>query len=201
MTYSSSSLSKAFYIEVSLEEQRLWLRRNRQVLFEAPVSTGKNGPGEISGSGCTPRGWHVIRAKIGADCPMNAVFVGRRLTGESYSDELHCRYPERDWILTRILWLSGLEPGRNRFGRVDTLRRYIYIHGCSAREPMGIPRSHGCIRMHNREVVELFDRVSVGTRVLILEEGGQKAQVFGEAAVEPTRGRIYSGSWSTRPAD
>jgi lipoprotein-anchoring transpeptidase ErfK/SrfK len=95
------------------------------------------------------------------------VFVGRRPTGELFGDELQARHPGRDWILTRILWLSGLEPGRNRLGNVDTMRRYIYIHGSPDAARMGTPGSHGCIRMHNADVIDLFDRVPAGTRVLI----------------------------------
>jgi lipoprotein-anchoring transpeptidase ErfK/SrfK len=112
---------------------------------------------------------HRIRLKIGAGCPRNAVFVGRRPTGEIYSAELAAAQPQRDWILTRILWLSGLEPGRNRGGSVDTLRRFIYIHGCPDNVPMGVPLSHGCIRMRNRDLLELFERVDNGTLVEIVE--------------------------------
>lgn len=118
-------------------------------------------------SGCTPRGMHRIRIKIGAGCPANAVFVGRRATGEIYSQGLAAQQPRRDWILTRILWLSGCESGRNRGGCVDTLRRFIYIHGCPDSEPMGEPASHGCIRMRNRDITELFDFVETGTPVVI----------------------------------
>lgn len=139
------------------------------MLSEYPVSTARNGPGEGYGSGCTPRGWHVVRARIGAGAPPNAVFVGRRPTGEIYSPGLAARFPDRDWILTRILWLSGLEPGRNRLGRVDSMRRYIYIHGTPDSEPMGVARSHGCVRMRNSDLLELFDLTPVGTPVHLQE--------------------------------
>jgi lipoprotein-anchoring transpeptidase ErfK/SrfK len=129
------------------------------------VSTAKNGPGERSGSFCTPRGGHIVRARIGAGQPENAVFVRRRPTGELWSPELHARYPGRDWILTRILWLSGCEPGRNRLGEVDTMRRYIYIHGSPDPAEMGKPGSIGCVRMRNRDIVELFDLVPAFTPV------------------------------------
>jgi lipoprotein-anchoring transpeptidase ErfK/SrfK len=125
--------------------------------------------GERKGSYCTPRGRHVIRAKIGAGAPVNSVFVERRPTGEIYSPELAARFPGRDWILTRILWLSGCEPGFNRLGDVDTMRRYIYIHGSPDSAVMGTPGSIGCVRMHNEDLVDLFDRVPVGTPVNILE--------------------------------
>jgi lipoprotein-anchoring transpeptidase ErfK/SrfK len=121
------------------------------------VSTAKKGPGEKNGSLCTPRGRHLVRAKIGAGQPLNAVFVRRRPTGEVWTPQLHEQYPGRDWILTRILWLSGCELGRNRLGDVDTMRRYIYIHGSPDSAEMGKPGSIGCIRMRNRDIVELFD--------------------------------------------
>ena len=123
------------------------------------VSTAKNGAGEKNGSFCTPRGGHIVRARIGAGQPLNTVFVRRRPTGEVWTPELHAAYPGRDWILTRILWLSGCEVGRNRLGDVDTMRRYIYIHGSPDIAEMGKPGSIGCIRMRNQDIVELFDRV------------------------------------------
>jgi len=133
-----------------------------------PIATARNGVGEKSGSNCTPRGKHIIRAKIGAGCPVNTVFVGRRPTGEIYSPELKEKFPDRDWILTRILWLSGCEVGFNRLGNVDTMRRYIYIHSTPDSVPMGIPVSHGCILMRASDIIELFDRVPVGTSVNIV---------------------------------
>jgi hypothetical protein len=156
-------------IQIGLAEQRLRLLDARGLVAEWPVSTARNGPGEQHGSECTPRGWHSIRAMIGAGSVEGTVFAGRRPTGETYTPELGAAHPERDWILTRILWLSGLEPGVNRLGRVDSMRRFIYIHGCPDSEPMGVPQSHGCIRMRNADVVELFNRVRPGTRVLIQE--------------------------------
>lgn len=131
------------------------------------ISTARNGLGEKLGSNCTPRGRHVIRAKIGAGMPLNTVFRGRRPTGEIYSTDLAEQQPDRDWILTRILWLSGCEPGFNRLGDVDTMRRYIYIHGCPDTEPMGIPHSIGCVRMRNTDIMEMFDLVPAGTQVEI----------------------------------
>jgi len=155
-------------IDISIAEQRLRLLDEADgVLAEYAVSTAANGPGEIKNSCCTPRGKHVVRAKIGEGKPLGTVFIGRRPTGETWSPQLAAQHPERDWILTRILWLSGCEPGVNRLGNVDSMQRYIYIHGTPDAEPMGIPRSHGCIRMRNAEIVELFDRVPAGTPVVI----------------------------------
>lgn len=155
-------------IPVKLQQLRLYDDR-QNLLRQYSVSTATNGVGELKGSCCTPRGKHVVRAKIGKGLAENAILVGRRPTGELYSAEMRERFPERDWILTRILWLSGCEPGFNRLGTTDTMRRYIYIHGSPDSAPMGIPGSHGCIRMRNRDVVELFDLVAVGTEVEIIE--------------------------------
>ncbi len=157
------------WLEVSLAEQQCQLWQDNNVVFTAPVSTALNGAGEQEGSGCTPRGWHIIRASIGHGQPENAVFVGRRATGEIYADDLSEKFPDRDWILTRILWLSGLEVGKNRLGNVDTMRRYIYIHGCPDALPMGQALSHGCIRMHNRDLLTLFEQVKPGLKVWIHE--------------------------------
>lgn len=139
-------------------------------LREYLVSTAKAGVGEVSGSYRTPRGQHLIRAKIGAGQPENTVFVRRRPTGELWTPELAAQFPGRDWILTRILWLSGCEPGRNRCGDVDTMRRYVYIHGSPDSAEMGVPGSHGCIRMRNADIVELFDRVPCYSEVEITED-------------------------------
>ena len=130
-----------------------------------PVSTGKNGAGEEYGSYCTPRGKHIVRAKIGAGAPVNTIFVRRRPTGEIYTPELGARHPARDWILTRILWLSGCEPGYNRLGSCDTMRRYVYIHGTPDSVRMGQAGSHGCVRMRNADMMELFDLAPMGIEV------------------------------------
>lgn len=157
-------------LDVSLAEQRLRLLDDQgNVVKDYSVSTARNGAGERNGSECTPRGRHVVRARIGAGCPVNTVFKGRRPTGEIYSEALRRRYPGRDWILTRILWLSGLEPGFNRLGEVDTMRRFIYIHGAPDDDPMGVPGSHGCVKMRNADVIELFERVPAGTPLTIRE--------------------------------
>ncbi len=156
------------YIVVGISAQRLQLvAASGEVLLDCRVATAKNGAGEKKNSECTPRGWHRIRAKIGAGCAANTVFVGRRATGEIYTPALRASHPQRDWILTRIMWLCGEEPGRNRFGDVDTMARYIYIHGCPDEDAMGVASSHGCIKMRNSDVIDLFNRVPVGIRIRI----------------------------------
>lgn len=156
-------------IDIDLTAQRLQLLDGVTRLREYAVSTAVNGPGEIGGSGCTPRGRHRIRAKIGTGLPNGAVLRARRWTREVWSPELGARYPGRDWILSRILWLSGVENGRNRLGCVDTFRRYIYLHGTPDVEALGRPASHGCVRMRNEDVIELFDLVCAGTDVELHE--------------------------------
>lgn len=154
-------------IEIDIGMQQLRLFRETAVVFQCPVSTALNGSGERMGSECTPRGEHRIRLKIGNGCPRNAVFVGRRFTGEIYTPAMTESDPGRDWILTRIIWLSGLQTGFNRGGECDSLRRFIYIHGTPKSEPMGEPRSHGCIRLYNDDLIHLFDNVENGMRVVI----------------------------------
>ena len=149
-------------IEIDATGQKLVIG-NRTYL----VSTSKNGLGEKNGSFCTPRGRHIVRAKIGTGLPNGTVFVRRRPTGEIWTPELHASYPARDWMLTRILWLSGCEVGKNRLGDVDTMRRYIYIHGSPESTEMGKPGSIGCVRMRNTEITELFDLVPPYTTVEI----------------------------------
>lgn len=155
------------HLDVSIASQQLILFEDEQVIKRYPISTAKNGPGQLKGSECTPTGWHRIRVKIGAGAPINSVFIGRRQTGEIYTSQLAAQQPARDWILSRILWLSGLEPGHNRYGNVDSCWRYIYIHGCPDELMCGEPASHGCIRMANADVIELFDAVQPGCKVMI----------------------------------
>jgi lipoprotein-anchoring transpeptidase ErfK/SrfK len=155
-------------IEISISKQTLKLLDNAgKVKAKYRVSTATNGVGCEKDSGCTPLGEHIIRAKIGAGAEPNSVFVGRRATGEICTPELMAQYPNRDWILTRILWLSGKEVGKNRLGNVDTMQRYIYIHGTPDSTDMDKIGSHGCIRMRNSDVIALFDLVEIGTSVFI----------------------------------
>jgi hypothetical protein len=155
------------YLSISIPEQTATLWMDRVPCNTWRVSTARKGPGELRGSECTPRGWHRIRAKIGAGAPIGSVFKARRATGELFTPELEARFPDRDWILSRILWLGGLEPGYNRYGNVDTTWRYIYIHGSPESGVDGTPKSHGCVRMTSDDILELFDRVPVGFLVHI----------------------------------
>ncbi|KAF0815058.1 hypothetical protein IGB42_00135 [Andreprevotia sp. IGB-42] len=162
------------HIRIDLAQQTLTLYSGSdEMLHRFVISSARNGTGELTGSYRTPRGRHRIRAKIGAGAPSGAVFRGRRPTGEVWSPELAAAHPQRDWILSRILWLCGEQPGFNRSGQVDSMRRYIYIHGTPDTEPMGKPASHGCIRMRNADVVALFDLVACGIAVEIVAPAGE----------------------------
>lgn len=155
-------------IEINITKQTLKLLDDSGSLVKCySVSTALNGPGEEADSHCTPRGRHVIRAKIGTGQAVSTVFKRRRPTGEIYTPQLGEQFPGRDWILTRILWLSGCEPGYNRLGSCDTMRRYIYIHGTPDERLLGVPASHGCVNMRNADLLELFELVSAGTMVHI----------------------------------
>lgn len=154
-------------IDVDINKQQLSLLLDDKVIAQYNVSTAKNGIGQILGSECTPLGLHIIELKIGADAEENTVFVGREKSGEIFTEKLREENPHRDWILTRILWLSGLEDGKNKGGEVDTKSRYIYIHGCPDSDSFSAPSSHGCVKMRNKDVIKLFENVDVGTHVLI----------------------------------
>lgn len=166
---SELKLNYKKYIDVDVTNQRLSLIENNSVVKQFPVSTAKNGLGEKNGSECTPRGLHLIRAKIGKDAKENTVFIARRSSGEIYSSALRLQFPERDWILTRILWLSGLETGKNRGGEVDTMRRYVYIHGSPDDDSFEAPSSHGCVKMRNKDIIELYEQTETGLPVSIHE--------------------------------
>ncbi len=154
-------------IAIDLGAQTLSLLDGEELIRTYPVSTAANGPGEQLDSECTPRGRHVIDEKFGDGCAPDTVFVGRRPTGETYTAALRERDPGRDWIVTRILWLAGTEPGRNAGGDVDTKSRYIYLHGTPDDTDMSVPGSHGCVRMRNADIIELYELVSPGTEVVI----------------------------------
>lgn len=158
-------------IKISIHQQQLYLLLDETTTLTYPISTAKNGVGQQQNSGCTPLGEHQICEKFGENFPINSVFVARQFTGEIYDAQLAKQFPQRDWILSRILWLDGCESGFNQGenidGVCDSRSRYIYIHGTPDSEPMGVALSHGCVRMRNVDVIDLFDKVDVGTKVLI----------------------------------
>lgn len=162
-------VNKKKHIVINISEQWLRLFNGDEIIKEYDVSTAKNGPGELMGSECTPRGKHVIDEMIGEGCETDTIFIARQPSGELYHSSLREQFPERDWIVTRILWLSGLEPGKNKGGKNDSHDRYIYIHGSPDDVSMGSPGSRGCIRMRNEDVIELFNQVDIGTPVIINE--------------------------------
>jgi len=157
------------WLRIDLAAQQLEVVDGDRIAASFAVSTAERGAGERSGSAQTPRGAHAVRELIGDRAPCGTVFVGRQPTGEICTRELRAAHPDRDWILSRVIWLAGLEDGRNRGGDVDTYDRFIYIHGTPDDEPVGVPRSHGCIRMRNADVIALFAMVEIGTRVQIEE--------------------------------
>ncbi|GAB3339534.1 cell wall-recycling L,D-carboxypeptidase ElsL [Chromohalobacter beijerinckii] len=156
---------RGVWLEIDLGAQSLTIREGSACRETFAISSGAHGIGQHEGSGQTPVGWHYVRAIIGSGLPPGSVFRGRRPTGEVFSPELARTHPERDWILTRILWLCGLERGVNRGGDVDSQRRYIYLHGTPADQPMGTPASHGCIRLRDEALLAVFEATPAGTPV------------------------------------
>lgn len=164
----ASEVTQAIVVDVAA--QRLYLFERGAFAAAYPVSTAERGTGNREGSMRTPLGLHRVAEKFGGDAPTGMIFRGRQATGEiaeilTGADER----AQRDDVTTRILWLDGLEPGVNRGGDVDSKRRYIYIHGTPEEGRIGRPASHGCVRMTNADVIELFDRVEIGALVDIIE--------------------------------
>lgn len=155
-------------IIIEVESHRLSLYEKQILLCQYPVRIATKGLGEKQGSFKTPRGKHIIRSKVGAGASAYAVFKSRRPTGEILTENLFISAPNRDWILGRILWLSGTEIGFNRLGDVDTMRRYIYIHGSPEQCFNKQEGSKGCIRMQPLDIVALFDQVAIGDTVEVL---------------------------------
>lgn len=180
----------AYWVEClspdSTSENRQTNAKFIHVLKTWPVSSAKAGVGNLRGSQQTPLGWFEVRIKIGEGMAENSVFVGRRATGEIYSEDLATQYPNRDWILTRVLWLTGMQKGLNRrqtgedSAKCDTLSRFIYFHGTPENrlEPIGEPHSHGCLRMGNEDLLALFELVSKHTKILIAEPEFAEIQPF-----------------------
>ncbi|OGT50377.1 MAG: hypothetical protein A3E82_05030 [Gammaproteobacteria bacterium RIFCSPHIGHO2_12_FULL_38_11] len=146
-------------ITINITQQKLYLKNsNDEIISEYIISSAKNGIGEKKGSGQTPLGLHTIYQKIGEAMPIFTVFKGRTPTGEIWNADLSQQYPDRDFILTRILWLTGPQ---------TPLDRYIYIHGTSDEAYLGTPQSHGCIRMRNTDLIDFFEKVLEGESVFI----------------------------------
>ncbi len=164
------------YIIVKLDQQRLLcFDHNGKALCDYPVSTSSLGAGNQNGSFKTPLGEHSIAQKIGAGCAINEVFVGRKALGELNVLRAANEALPEDLITSRILWLQGEEPGlnkgiNNKGEGVDSYLRYIYIHGTAHENKIGQPASHGCVRMRNKDVIELFDLVNEGCKVILQEK-------------------------------
>ena len=144
-------------INISVSSQKLSLFQEGELVSSYKVSTALKGVGQEKNTNKTPLGNHIIRAMIGRNLPIYAVIKARRFTNEIWTKELDDPSITVDWILSRVIWLSGKDLGRNRLGNVDTMQRYIYIHGTNEEHLLGTPSSHGCIRMSNEDVIELFD--------------------------------------------
>lgn len=151
---------------VCVDQQMFRIIENGDVIWQAQCSTAANGTGSQSGSYKTPLGWHRVAEKYGSRAAWGQEFVARRPTRTVWQpgDDT-----EKDMVLTRILWLDGLEPGRNKGGEVDSYHRYIYIHGTNGEEDIGTPASMGCVRLLNDDVIEAYELIPVDTRVLITE--------------------------------
>ena len=157
-----------YSVKVVVSEQALYLYKGGEIVKTYPVSTSKYGTGNRLGSGKTPLGTHKVERKIGAEAPLYTIFRNRVNTKQLVAPNFSPRPSGKDFVTTRILWLRGLEPGVNKGGRIDSFRRCIYIHGTPDEGLIGSPASHGCIRMKNKDVAELFDAVPVGALVEIL---------------------------------
>ncbi len=149
---------------VSVASQQLIGIKDGQVVFAYPCSTASNGTGNLEGSNKTPLGWHIIDERYGEGLPWGAIFKERRYIKRNWEPQ---NPTSEDLILTRIMWLRGLEPGLNAGGKIDSHARYIYIHGTPEEHLLGTPASKGCIRLANRDVMDVFSVTKTGTKVLI----------------------------------
>ena len=153
---------------VSIEKQKLYHIKNNKIISEFIISSSAYGTGNKAGSNKTPLGLHKVKQKYGEKTPINGRMVGRVFYGEIATIYKDSTKSKTDDVTTRILWLEGLEHGRNKGEGIDSFKRYIYIHGTSEEGRLGTPASHGCIRMKNKEVIDLYNKVAIGTLVLIL---------------------------------
>jgi lipoprotein-anchoring transpeptidase ErfK/SrfK len=152
---------------VDIAGQRLYVVDNGRITQSYAVSTALKGPGCDQDSYQTPTGLHRISDKIGDDAATGTVFEGREPTGELAEVEQTDHDTGKDQITSRILWLSGMQPGINQGEGVDTYQRYIYIHGTNEEGRIGQAVSHGCIRMKNADVIALFQQVETDTPVIV----------------------------------
>ena len=155
-------------IFVSIKNQKLYHIKNNRVINNYSVSSSKYGTGNKNGSNKTPLGLHKIKEKHGEGVPINGKMVGRIFYNQIANIYKDTTESKTDDITSRILWLEGIEKGKNKGEGIDSYSRYIYIHGTSEEGKLGTPASHGCIRMKNKDVIDLYNKVEVGTLVLIL---------------------------------
>ena len=167
MLFSTITYAESAYIEVDISEQRLYLIENSLIKASYPISTSKYGEGSIENSFKTPLGEHSIKEMIGEEAEINTIFTSRINTKRSATIIDQFEDTDNDYVTSRIMWLDGEEEGFNKGGNVDSYRRYIYIHGTHEEGLIGTKASHGCIRMFNYDVIELFNLVNIGTKVLI----------------------------------
>lgn len=153
---------------ISIENQELYYIRNKTVVNTFIISSSKYGTGNENGSNKTPLGIHKVKEKHGEDTPLNGIMVGRIFNGKIAKVYHDTTRSKTDDITTRILWLEGMEEGKNKGIGIDSYKRYIYIHGTSEEGRLGMPASHGCIRMKNKDIIDLYRIIEVGTLVLIL---------------------------------
>ena len=166
--FSAVNISAMTYkIDIDISQQRLYLKKNDDLIKSYPISSSKYGEGSIENSNMTPLGLHVIKEKIGTDVPINTLFISRINTKRTVNIENSRNKTKDDHITSRILWLDGLEEGKNKGKGVDSYSRYIYIHGTHEEGLIGEKASHGCIRMLNNDVIDLYDYVNIGTEVYI----------------------------------
>ena len=167
LLFSVITYAESAHIEVDISEQRLYLIENSLIKASYPISTSKYGEGSIENSFKTPLGKHSIKEMIGEEAEINTIFTSRINTKRSATIIDQFEDTDNDYVTSRIIWLDGEEDGFNKGGNVDSYRRYIYIHGTHEEGLIGTKASHGCIRMFNYDVIELFNLVNIGTKVLI----------------------------------
>jgi lipoprotein-anchoring transpeptidase ErfK/SrfK len=168
LLFSAVNISAMTYkIDIDISQQRLYLKQNDDLIKSYPISSSKYGEGSTENSNMTPLGLHVIKEKIGTDVPINTLFISRINTKRTVNIENSRNKTKDDHITSRILWLDGLEEGKNKGKGVDSYSRYIYIHGTHEEGLIGEKASHGCIRMLNNDVIDLYNYVNIGTEVYI----------------------------------